>query len=367
MEQPLPVVTWSQVGERYALGRTEHGYGVFRRASGGPALVAAFAPGRAGWHAAWRRFNELEGTGAAGPGRAAPGVGAERVARLLAGSLLLLAVALGIAGLFPVYLGGASLASQGYQLLDHLLLLAGWAVAGALVLAGRRLALAGAALGAGVSALLFGLDLADLGTALSGTGGGTGGGTGLVLTLLGWPLAAAGSGLLLARRGPEREPAGTDPLPPWIGGLGLLLAAGAAVSFAPAWDRLDLLVAGGGSRALTPGDAFSGPALEVAGNLLFMVAAVVLVPTGLWWRRRRAGVALLAGGLVALAAQLLAAAVQAATPGSLGLPTRPGVTVTTSLTGWFAAYCAFVGALLLLAARAARPASSRAQARWRPR
>ncbi|MHB1434241.1 MAG: hypothetical protein ACYCVZ_19255, partial [Streptosporangiaceae bacterium] len=121
-----------------------------------------------------------------------------------AGALVGLGVVLGVAGLFPAYLGTASLASDSVELVPHVLYLAGWAIATVLLLlaspARRR---AGALLAIGVSAVTLGLYVADIGTAASGSLPVT---TGLVLTMAGWLVATAGAAIGLPGSG--REPSG---------------------------------------------------------------------------------------------------------------------------------------------------------------
>src|SRR5262249_31161383 len=72
-------------------------------------------------------------------------------------------VACGIAGLFPVYLSGASLASDPANLVPHAIYLATWLASGLLIVAGGTWRRVGALLGLGTSVVTFGYLFADLG------------------------------------------------------------------------------------------------------------------------------------------------------------------------------------------------------------
>ena len=84
--------------------------------------------------------------------------------------MLGLGVIAGVAGLFPAYLGGTSLASQADQLIPHVIYLAAWTAAAVLILLGGTRLRLGALLGLGLSAVTFGLFFADAGTAIAGAG-----------------------------------------------------------------------------------------------------------------------------------------------------------------------------------------------------
>jgi len=111
--------------------------------------------------------------------------------RVMAAALLGAGVILGIAGLFPAYIGGASLA-QPDQLIPHAIYLAVWAASAVLILLGGSRLRLGRLLSLGLSAVTFGLFFADAGTAISAPGN-SGGGAGLVLSLIGWVVCAAGT------------------------------------------------------------------------------------------------------------------------------------------------------------------------------
>ena len=110
----------------------------------------------------------------------------------MAAALLGAGVILGIAGLFPAYIGGASLAQQSDQLTPHAIYLAVWAASAVLILLGGTRLRLGALLGLGLSAVTFGLFFADACTAISAAGN-NGGGAGLVLSLSAAVVCAAGT------------------------------------------------------------------------------------------------------------------------------------------------------------------------------
>src|SRR5262249_28424738 len=122
---------------------------------------------------------------------------------LLAGEgLLVLGVVLGLAGLFPGYAGGQSLLSQWDQVVPHLCYVIGCMVTAALVALSvarpGNAARLGALFGLGLSAVTFGLFLADLGEVVSGNATL---GSGLLVSLLGWAACTAGSALVLKATG----------------------------------------------------------------------------------------------------------------------------------------------------------------------
>ena len=83
--------------------------------------------------------------------------------------LLVVGVACGVIGLFPPYLGGASLAQHADELVPHVIYLAGWAASAVLILLGGNRARTGALLGVGLSVVTFGFFFADLGTVIAGS------------------------------------------------------------------------------------------------------------------------------------------------------------------------------------------------------
>jgi hypothetical protein len=269
-----------------------------------------------------------------------------------AGALVGLGVVLGIAGLFPAYLGPTSLASNSVNLVPHVLYLVGWAIATTLLLlakpAWRR---AGVLLAIGISAVTLGLYFADIGTAASGNLPVT---TGLVLTMAGWLVATAGAVIGLTE--PGRGPAGPRLRDHQVGPVITMILAslGAAIAFAPSWDSFTLTTTAGLHQTITLGNAFANPGLVIAGNVLTMIAIVgATVAAGLW-RSTRVGAALLAGATIPLIAQAVSAVIQIDQPTSpLTFNITPaqaaqaGLTINSGLTLAFWIYCAFIVALAL--------------------
>jgi len=343
-------VTISYRGARYQIGRGRHFYGIW--VAGEPAAqpVAWWPETAEGWSGAWSRFTAMEPPGSVvrvGQ-RTAPAPAANR-AVIIAASLLGAGILAGLIGLFPGYVGGASLASQAYQLVPHLIYLAAWAVAGVLILRGSGRLQAGALLGVGVSVLALGLFLADLGQVFAGQSAGAG----LVLTLLGWLGCAAGS-VTAFRLAAVGRPA--RPLHRELGHIAMVVIAGlgAAFAFAPSWDS-DVLRLGatGATYTVTQGNAFAAPGAVIAGNVIVMVGLVAVVATAALWRPIRHGAVLLAGATIALCAQAISALVlqlgQGATPAQFGFTpqqaAQAGLTISSGFTPVFWVYCVFVVAL----------------------
>lgn len=302
-------------------------------------------------------------------GRARPGELRPARARrsdLVAAGLLGGGVGVGVASFFPAYLNGASLGSQPAELVAHALPLAGWAVAVLLLVVGseRAGAIAGG-LGLGVGVVGLGFNLADVGSAISGGRGGSG----LVLSVVEWILAAAGSTVavlpLLLR--PAREEAGRIRPNRRLAGLAVAAGVGAAVLFAPPWDRYVVaLTRIGRTTVITAGNAFANPAPVIAGNVLVMVGIVAGVLVALLVRHVRVGAALLAGVVLGLTGQIVSALVQwrAPVPASqFGLnpvsAAAAGFHVGSGFTGFFYGFCACVAVLAVAGvARATAPARS---------
>jgi len=309
-----------------------------------------------------------------------------RTGAIAAAALLGAGVILGVAGLFPSYLGGTSLARQADQLIPHVAYLVVWAASAALILlGGARLRIA-ALLGLGLSVITFGLFLADAGTAV---GAQNVGGAGLVLALLGWLACAAGSVLAFLLRPAGRSAAGLPgtlarPRGAEIGPAVLLVLAGlgAAAAFAPAWDSFTLRTAAGQSQSLTAGNAFSNPGLVIAGDLAVMLAFAAVVMVAALWRPVRHGAVLLAGAVIAMAAQAISALVQVgqgASSAQFGISpaqaSRIGLTISAGLTPAFWIYCGFLVTLIVSCAwmlftprpaPAPHPAADPGSYRWEP-
>jgi hypothetical protein len=372
-------VTISHRGAKYEIGRAKRFYGIW--VSGAPSSdpIDRWPETREGWEQAWARFVAVETpasiTAVEQPRgrlrlprlklRSAPGPRAARPIRMLAGAGLLgLGVVLGVAGLFPGYIGSPSLASQADQLVPHLLYLVTWAASAALVALGVRSRSAwasiGALLGTGLSAVTFGLFFADLGQVIAG--GWSLLGAGLLLSLLGWLACAAGSVLALTAAPAGRPQPGyaavgrpSRPRAADAGAMALLLlaAVGTVAAFAPSWDSYSLTYTGG-AETITAGNAFSNPGAVIAGNVIVMIAVIGVALFAALWRPVRHGAILLAGAIVPLAAQAISALIQAtepATPGMLGISSSQaaasGLTITSGLTPIFWVYCVFVISLLI--------------------
>ena len=254
--------------------------------------------------------------------RLAPAVSG-RTGAIAAAALLAVGVILGVAGLFPAYLGGSSLAQQADQLIPHVIYLAVWTASAVLILLGGARLRLGALLSLGLSVVTFGLFLADVGTAIAG--GGNAAGAGLVLALIGWLACAAGSVVAFLHRpagsavsvggsaagghaGHQvslRRPRGAE-----LGPVMMLVLAGLglAAAFAPAWDSFTLRTAAGQSQSLTAGNAFSSPGLVIAGDVAVMLALAAVVIAAAFWRPVRHGAMLLAGAVIPMAAQAISAA-----------------------------------------------------------
>jgi hypothetical protein len=278
-----------------------------------------------------------------------------RAARIAAG-LLGLGVILGVAGLFPAYLTGSSLASDAANLWEHLFYLVGWAISAVLIFRAGRYQRVGSLVAAGLSVVTFGFFLADAGYPISG--GSSTAGAGLVLSIVGWLACAAGSAVAFGRwpAGWPRRPA---PAEAGVVALSIAAAIGVAVTFAAPWDKLTLPTATGVSLSETLGNAFSNPGVVIAGNVLVMIGIVAAVTIAAFWRPARMGWALIGGVLIAVAAQIASALVQLSqvtTAGQLGLSSAQaaqlGISTSehaqTSLTLAFWLYCLF--ALILFSA-----------------
>jgi hypothetical protein len=377
----------SHRGEKYEIGRGKRFYGIWVVGAPYEAPVDRWPENRDGWQQAWSRFAAIEAPGtitqvtaerrglsfSLGRRKAEPSTldaaGVSRRSRagtgLLVGEgLLVLGVVLGLAGLFPAYEGGQSLLSQWDQLVPHLCYVIGWAVTAALVALSvarpTSSARLGALFGLGLSAVTFGLFLADLGQVT--TTNGVTLGSGLIVSLAGWAACTAGSALAFsANGGPggQRELPSRPVRPNWwhAGPLGLLVLAGigTAAAFAPSWDNYVLATAAtGASQTITAGNAFDNPGVVIAGNVAVMVAVIAVAALAALWRPPRHGALLLAGAIVPLAAEFVSALIQVATPATpemFGISAAEAselrLTITSGLTGIFWVYLVFVIALLV--------------------
>jgi hypothetical protein len=376
----------SHRGEKYEIGRGKRFYGIWVVGAPYDAPVDRWPENRDGWQQAWARFATIEEPGnvkavtrerkglplklgrrkaadnADGGATAAPVAGRRSrggTALLVGEGLLVLGVVLGLVGLFPAYVGGQSLLSQWDQVVPHLLYVIGWALTAALVALSvarpSNAARFGALFGLGLSAVTFGLFFADLGEVTSGASLGLG----LVVSLISWAACTAGSALAFAASpGSVEQP--SRPARPGRGHAGalallVLAAIGTAAAFAPSWDSYVLAFAGEGtSQTITAGNAFDNPGVVIAGNVLVMVAIVVVATLAALWRPPRQGALLLAGAIVPLAGEAVSALIQAgqqASPAMFGISSAQasaaGLTISTGLTGIFWVYFVFVISLLV--------------------
>jgi hypothetical protein len=354
----------SHRGASYEIGRGNGFYGIWWSGASHLQPIEWWPETEAGWHSAWSRFTDVEArrtivqlsqhaVSPREPDAQAPLAARSRRA-FIARALLVAGVAAGFAGIFPGYFGGTSLTGQAFELVPHLIYLAAWAVSAVMIMRGGAAARTGALLAAGTSIVTLGLFLADVGTAVTG---GTAVGPGIVLSVVGWAACTAGA-LLALSLGPDGSPSrprGTESI------LTLVLAAaaslGAAIAFAPSWDRFTLQTAAGASQTITAGNAFANPGLVITGDVLTMAALVIVIIAAGAWRPVRQGAFLLAGALVPMVAQAISAIVQVGTTASplqFGITpaqaARAGLTISSGLTAAFWVYCAFVVALVLTSA-----------------
>src|SRR5579859_7458434 len=378
----LDKVTIAYRGGTYEIGRGRDYFGIWTVAGSRSQPLEWWPETQEGWSAAWTRFAVLEapdgitpvGQTATRPGEPAgagwaPATAAGRRGAMAA-LLLGVGVALGIAGLFPDYLGGSSLAAQPDNLFAHVIYLATWTAAGVLIALGGARLRVGALLATGLSIVTFGLFLADAGTPISG--GAHLAGVGLVLSLLGWLACAAGSALAFLIRparpaSPAPDPADQAATHTRLFSLGrprgatlgpavllVLAGLGTAAAFVPSWDSFTLRTAAGQSQTFTAGNAFNDPGPVIAGNVVVMIALVAVVIAAALWRPARHGAVLLAGAIIPMAAQAISALIQ------IGEPTSPtqfgfspaqasalGLTISNGLTPVFWIYTVLVVVLLV--------------------
>ena len=285
--------------------------------------------------------------------RVAPAVSG-RTGAIAAAALLALGVILGVAGLFPAYLGGSSLAQQADQLIPHVIYLAVWTAGAVLILLGGARLRLGALLSLGLSVVTFGLFFADAGTAIAG--GGT-------RAARAWCSPSwAGSPARRDRCWPSCTGRRVSPVPAGPGSLArprgaqlgpvimlVLAGLGVAAAFAPAWDSFTLRTAAGQTQSLTAGNAFSNPGLVIAGNVAVMLALAAVVIAAALWRPVRHGAVLLAGATIPMAAQAISALVQSGGGTSstqFGISpaqaSQLGLTISSGLTPAFWIYCGFL-------------------------
>ena len=340
-------------GAGYQLGRGQRFYGIWA-AGGRSQPLEKWPETPEGWSAAWSRFTAIEapGTVVHFSRRTAPVASAVNAVVLLAAG-----VACGIAGLFPAYLSGPSLAQQPAELVPHAIYLGVWTASALLIVAGGSRRRVGTLLGLGTSIVTFGFFFADAGAVIAG--GTHVLGLGLVLGLVSWLACTAGSTLAFGFRPADapRRPHARATGPVVLLALAALAAVGAATAFAPSWDSYTLRTSAGLTQSLTAGNSFANPAPVIAGDVAVMIALVVVVVTAVLWRPIRLGAALLAGAVIPMAAQVISALVQIGEPASsaqFGISpaqaAQAGLTISSGVTPAFWIYCAFVVALVMMCA-----------------
>jgi hypothetical protein len=386
-------------GANYAIGQGPQFYGIWHAAAPQAQPLEWWPLTPEGWTAAWMRFASIEVPGTITAVTAPPGMSTApvpavspasvspasvspdtattqpsaaasaapanpAVATLLgrgASALLAVGIVLGVVGLFPAYIDGASIASQPPNLVPHLIYLAAWAVSAVLILFSGIRRQAGTLLGLGVSAVTFGLFFADAGTPIAGGAHLMGGG--LILGIAGWLACTTGvaiafpaSGLSLRTWARNRRAGARLSSHDIVPIATIILAAiGAAIAFAPSWDSFLLRTASGFSQTVTQGNAFANPAPVIIGDVVVMVALVALAVVAAFWRPSRLGAALAAGAIIPMVAQAISALVQvreATSPLQFGVSQSQaaglGLTITNGLTPMFWVYCAFLATLILL-------------------
>ncbi|HEX4258398.1 MAG TPA: hypothetical protein VH089_25150, partial [Streptosporangiaceae bacterium] len=181
-------------GANFELGHGPGFYGIWPAGTPRPPSIEWWPDTPDGWQGAWARYNALEAPGSitmvSQPAQAAGRSGGLGTRALLAAGLLAAGIICGIAGLFPAYLGGSSLASSASQVIPHVFYLAGWTASLVLILLGGARLKVGVMLSLGLSIVTFGLFFADAGQVIAG--GAHLMGAGLALSLIGWVACAAG-------------------------------------------------------------------------------------------------------------------------------------------------------------------------------
>jgi len=361
------VTIWYR-GANYQLGRWQHSYGIWPVARRPEYPLEQWPETPQGWAAAWSRYAAIEHPAAivhlSSPAVPVPSRGSS----IGAAGLLGAGVACGIAGLFPAYLYGASLASDPADLVPHVIYLATWLASGLLILTGGTWRRVGALLGLGTSIVTFGFFFADLGTVISG---GSPLGSGLAFALIGWLLCTTGAAVAAWPPGSAGAPRWQLPRrarPAVTLAVTVLLAAGAAAAFAPSWDSYTLRTPSQLVQTVTAGNIFSNPGPVIFGNVAVMVALVAAAAAAALWEPARLGAAILAGALIPMAAQAISALIQAsqgASPAQFGIsPARAaqaGLTITSGLTPAFWIYLALVIALTGVCAWVLIPSRPRRQ------
>ena len=273
----------------------------------------------------------------------------------LGGGLLLICLGLHIGAMFPPYPGlpASPVVSSSWEIAVYVCLEIGWALAAVLVLSRVSVA-GGAALGAGLGAVELGLLAVDIANGFQVSNGSE---AGAWLALAGLGFGAAGV-LVTA----STVPLGM-PRPPQGRSAVLMLIATFAVvlAYLPSWDKWSAVAPSlHVSGSVTEGNAFSQPAVVMAGVLLTVIGFAFVAVLGSVWSPTTVGAWATAGAVIALSSQLISAGFQLseAVPStafgvSAAQARSVGLKISTSLTGWWEADVAATVLLALLAFSAA--------------
>jgi hypothetical protein len=124
-------------GASFEIGRGPGFYGIWPAGAPRPPSIEWWPETPEGWNGAWLRFTELEAPGAIVPvGRVTGPVANASTRAKIAAALLAFGVICGVAGLFPSYLAGVSLAQEPALLVPHVIYLAAWSASALLILLG---------------------------------------------------------------------------------------------------------------------------------------------------------------------------------------------------------------------------------------
>ena len=249
---------------------------------------------------------------------------------LLAGALVVLAVGLHVAAMFPDYPGSPArpVTASADETAIYICLEVGWALAALLVLT-RLSVRGGAAFGAGLGAVELGLLLTDTASGLQVSNDAAPGiwlaWAGLGAGLAGVCLAASSVPMLEVPRG--------LPSPSMVvrSALTVPVAIVAVAAFWPSWDHYHLVSTTGHAVDLTIGNAFSQPTGVMVGEVLAGVAIGVVAIVASLWSPPWVGAWATAGVVLALASQLISGVVQVNEPLSATLgPDLSGLDVHAS-------------------------------------
>jgi hypothetical protein len=273
----------------------------------------------------------------------------------LGGGLLLICLGLHIGAMFPPYPGlpASPVVSSSWEIAVYVCLEIGWALAAVLVLS-RLSVPGGAALGAGLGAVELGLLAVDIANGFQVSNGSE---AGAWLALAGLGFGAAGV-LVTASTVPlgmPRPPQGRSAV------LMLLATFAVVLAYLPSWDKWSAVAPSlHVSGSLTEGNAFSQPAVVMAGVLLTVIGFAFVAVLGSVWSPATIGAWATAGAVIALSSQLISAvfqlseAVPSTAFGVSAVQARSvGLKISTSLTGWWEADVAATVLLALLALSAA--------------